>query len=217
MAVTPEQVCAAADQIAAEGGKPTLAAVREITGGSYTTISPALRDWRAKQAASSPPATRDPVPEKVADRMADLAAEVWAAAQELASSRLSAEREALEHARTELDAERNEAVELADRLAGEVEELTARLATAAEAQQQQTAAAEALREDLASARAQVGVAEARVEDLRQEVAAARQEAATAREEAARLAGRLEAAEGILSRLELPGAEPPSGAKKGGRS
>jgi len=39
-----------------EGGqRVTLEAVRQITGGSYTTISPALNEWKAKQAAAAMP------------------------------------------------------------------------------------------------------------------------------------------------------------------
>ena len=57
MAVTKEQILAAADQIAAEGQRPTLEAIRQITGGSYTTISPVLNEWKAKQTSTAAPTT----------------------------------------------------------------------------------------------------------------------------------------------------------------
>jgi hypothetical protein len=61
MAVTKEQVFAAADQISVAGQRPTLEAVRKITGGSYTTISPALNEWKARQATTAAP-LREPAP-----------------------------------------------------------------------------------------------------------------------------------------------------------
>ena len=55
MAVTKEQIIAAADQIAAAGERPTLEAVRQIVGGSYTTISPVLNEWKARQKEATAP------------------------------------------------------------------------------------------------------------------------------------------------------------------
>ena len=55
MAVTKEQILAAADQIAAAGERPTLEAVRQIVGGSYTTISPVLNEWKARQKEATAP------------------------------------------------------------------------------------------------------------------------------------------------------------------
>ena len=104
MAVTKEQIFAAADALAAEGKRPTLESIRQITGGSYSTISPALNEWRARQAAKASP-IREAAPQAVADRMAEVGAEVWSIALELANARLAAEREALDKARGELDDE----------------------------------------------------------------------------------------------------------------
>ena len=120
MAVTKEQIFSAADDLAAAGQKPTLEAIRQITGGSYTTISPALNEWKARQAAQATP-LREPAPQAVADRLAEVGAEVWSIALELANARLAAEREALDKARADLEADRAEATELADRLAAQVE------------------------------------------------------------------------------------------------
>ena len=124
MAVTKEQIFSAADELAAGGQKPTLEAIRQRTGGSYTTISPALNEWKARQATAAAP-LREPAPQAVADRLAELGADVWAVALDLANARLAVEREALEKARAELEADRNEATELADKLAGEAGELDA--------------------------------------------------------------------------------------------
>mgnify|MGYP000931500457 FL=1 len=92
MAVTKEQIFSAADELAAAGQKPTLEAIRQRTGGSYTTISPALNEWKARQATAAAP-LREPAPQAVADRLAELGADVWAVALDLANARLAVERE----------------------------------------------------------------------------------------------------------------------------
>ena len=52
MAITREQIWAAADEIDAAGQNPTLAAVRKaVGGGSFTTIQDAMTEWKAKKAA----------------------------------------------------------------------------------------------------------------------------------------------------------------------
>ena len=71
MAVTKEQIFSAADELAASGQRPTLEAIRKITGGSYTTISPALNEWKARQVTAAAP-LREPAPQAVADRLAEL-------------------------------------------------------------------------------------------------------------------------------------------------
>ena len=48
--ITPDQVYAIADAIKAEGGKPTLRAVRERLGsGSMGTITKLLQGWKSGQ------------------------------------------------------------------------------------------------------------------------------------------------------------------------
>lgn len=206
MAVTKEQIFEAADQLAAAGQKPTLEAIRQITGGSYTTISPALNEWKARQAAKATP-LREPAPQAVADRLAEVGAEVWSIALELANARLAAEREALDKARADLEADRAEATELADRLAAQVEELQSRLASIEAAEQAARIEADDLRNQLAAAQEQAHTAEARAAELRTELdrahhesAQARQALAEAREEAATLRGRLEASSEQMAAL-----------------
>ena len=189
MAVTREQILAAADQIAATGERPTLEAVRQIVGGSYTTISPVLNEWKARQEMAARP-LREPAPQAVGDRLAEVGADIWAIALGLANSRLASEREALEKARADMETAQAEAAELADKLTGKIEALQARLAsTEARADEIERRAAE-LRTEL--------------DRSHQEADQARQEAVKAREEAARLTGQLAAVQeqtaSILSRL-----------------
>lgn len=198
MAVTKEQIFSAADELAAAGQKPTLEAIRQRTGGSYTTISPALNEWKARQATAAAP-LREPAPKAVADRLAELGADVWAVALDLANARLAVEREALEKARAELEADRAEATELADKLAGDVEALQSRLASIETAEQAARIEADELRGQLAAAHEQRKIAAAETHRMAERLTAAqgerdqaRKEASAAREEAARLAGQLTA-------------------------
>ena len=56
MSITKEQIFMAADELDSSGRKATLSAVRElIGGGSYETISPALREWKLKKTAAQRP------------------------------------------------------------------------------------------------------------------------------------------------------------------
>lgn len=125
MAITKEQIFQAADQLTAGGESATLANVRKaLGGGSFTTINEGLKEWKAKQQAVSTP-IREPAPEAVTSRLNELGADLWAIALELANSRLSSEREALEATRQQMETAQQEATELADQLSAELEALQA--------------------------------------------------------------------------------------------
>ena len=175
MAVTKEQIFAAADALAAEGLRPTLVAVRQRVGGSYSTISPALNEWKARQAAKDLP-MREAAPQAVTEKLSELGAEVWAIALDLANGRLAAEREALETARAELEAARQEAAELADQLTAELDEAKARITAMEAAEAAAKGEIEALREKLAAADTRAATAEARADELRTELDRAHQDA-----------------------------------------
>lgn len=194
MPLTREQIWTAANELDAAGQKPTLAAVRKaVGGGSYTTIQEAMVEWRARRAAKELPA-REPAPQAVADRLAELGAEVWAAALDLANARLASEREALDEARAEADAARVEAMELADQLTVDLDEATRRAAALEEAEQAACTEAEQLRQRLAAAESRCAELERQAAELRRENDQAQAAAGEARERAASLAGRLEALE-----------------------
>ena len=121
-----DEIWAAADALVKAGERPTLAAVRKaVGGGSFTTISEAMAEWRARQAVAEP--VREPAPVAVSQHAAVLVSELWAQAQAIAHERLQADREALEVTRVEMARERAEAVELADLLAGELDLVRAEL------------------------------------------------------------------------------------------
>lgn len=125
MTISKQQILAAADVIDATGKKPTLKLVRdELGGGSYSTISPVLNEWKANGAMKNAP-IQVAAPQTITDLLSGLGSEVWSAALELANGRLSAEREALEGIHRQLEAEKAEAAELADHLCIELESMTA--------------------------------------------------------------------------------------------
>lgn len=131
---TTVDIHAAADRLTAEGKTPTLAAVRAaLGGGSFTTISEAMKLWKASRPATSAAPMREAAPAAVADRLSEVAAEVWTLALDMANQRLQAEREALDVARAEAEQGRREAVEAADTIGAELDAAREQIANQAKA------------------------------------------------------------------------------------
>ena len=128
--ITEELICKAAEQLAAEGMRPTNETVRELLakwtstkGGSYATIGPVLRAWKARRkAAESAEPVREAAPQVVLDKVQGWASDMWGVALELANGRLASERESLERVRQELEAETAEALGLAEKREDERDE-----------------------------------------------------------------------------------------------
>lgn len=213
MALTQAKVFDTADQLVADGQNPTLANVRRALGsGSFTTISEFMTEWKAKQHVSNQPII-EAAPEAVSQRLSELGNEIWAVALSMANARLSSEREALEQQRGELEAERREAVELADAISTDLDELQTRHDAAIEnIQQSNELLADrqntnlSLAKQLESAEVRLEEHKARMNDLkaelkhahedinaqRKQLAEAQQVAGDSREAAARLEGELSA-------------------------
>ena len=165
MAITRDQIFAAADEIDAAGQNATLAAVRKVLGGgSFTTISEGMTEWKARKAAKELP-LREPAPTAVADRLSELGAEIWSAALELANGRLAGEREALEVARQQLEADKAEAAELADQVTAELEVAKAALLSATAAEQAARSDSQSLRQQVADVTLRAATSEARVSEI----------------------------------------------------
>lgn len=182
MAITTEDIHRAADELDSEGIRPTLAAVRKRVGsGSFTTISEGMAAWRNSKAVSAP--APEPLPDAVAERIAALGADVWAAATSAAHARVAAERESLSIEREKMEAERADAVDLANAVTAELDEYRARAA----------ADAEQLRAALAKAEAQIDAEREAAETQRAMVD-------RLREERAGLGGQLRAVEAERDRV-----------------
>ena len=185
MAITKQQVWQAADRLREAGQRPTLDAVREQIGGSYSTLTPLLRRWRERQearraAAAAPPAA-------LSERVTATGQALWETALRMATERLAGERADMERQHARWETEKTEALALADSLAAQLE---------------------AARRELEAAR------EGRARD-RDALERARRRELRAREEVARLSGALasrqEALAALLARLRPEPARPGSGA------
>ncbi len=212
MAITTEQIHSIADELHAAGQTPTLAAVRSaLNGGSYTTISEAMKDWRAARMASSAP-LQEPPPESVQAKFT----EAWSAALEMANARLAIERENLEKTRVEIEASRAEAVELADQLSRELEESRLEI-EAAQSQLTETRTSNgALKDEIAQVKVtlataneqrsmvetQLEEAAARANKLEQQLEQARSDATAAKELAAELRGTVKGLEQALGKRKV---------------
>jgi chromosome segregation ATPase len=123
MAITTEIIHQAANRIAERGEKPTQAKVRaDLGGGSFTTISEAMKLWNDKRADEHELAEVQ-VPEVITERFDHLQGAIWNAAISEAERRLSTEREALKVAREQFASELAEANEAVILLESEQEDL----------------------------------------------------------------------------------------------
>ena len=128
MAITVEDIFAAADQLLERGEKPTLAAIRKIVGGgSMTTLSEGFHKWRARAAALAA-LERVPIPDAVVKDNQVWLDQLWNMAQDAAQDRLDQERRALAEVRDKMEAETREISQVTDDLAAELDEVKASLA-----------------------------------------------------------------------------------------
>lgn len=165
MAITKKAIFDAADALDAAGQRPTLAALRKaVGGGSFTTISEAMKEWWAARALREAPA-REPAPAVVGERLGVVADEIWALALQVANERLASEREAFEAARVQAEHEKVEAVELADAVTAELETLQGKFSALEEGERTAREKAVALREQLAVSRERAATAEARAAEI----------------------------------------------------
>ncbi len=208
MAITRDQIFAVADEIDAAGQNATLAAVRKaLGGGSFTTISEGMTEWKARKAAKETP-LREPAPTAVADRLAELGSEIWSHALELANGRLATEREALEAARQQLEADKAEAAELADQVTAELEVAKAALLSANAAAQAARSECDTLRQALADQELRAATSEARANEIERRANDLNAELARVNQHNADLVAALAAAAKPLAPPGAPGAPGP---------
>ena len=191
MAISIEDVYSVADRLFESGQQPTLAAVRSaLGGGSFTTISEAMKSWRSKQQAAATP-VREGAPVAVMERLNQLGADVWAMALSMANDRLAKEREAFEDSKAAMERAHKEAAELADQMAAELESTRKQL-------EQQGAVLSAAQEAVQTSQAALAEVRRRSDSLAELLERERTlskemqaKAETAIADAARLAGKLE--------------------------
>lgn len=240
--ITEELICKAAEQLAAEGIRPTNETVRELLakwtntkGGSYATIGPVLRAWKARRkAAESAEPVREAAPQVVLDKVQGWAADMWGVALDLANGRLASERESLERVRQELEAETAEALTLAEkrederdearRKAGGLTEQLTTLQAEVAAQTERAAAGEAravelekraneVHDDLKAERARRDDAEAARRTVESELSTQRADVARLTQQAADLERELAQARADLARVQEQAATELSAVRK----
>lgn len=192
MAISQRQIHEAADELVCRGESPTLAAVRkELSqrygggGGSFTTISEALKIWRARQhRAEQVGEVR--LPDAVRQAIETAGRSIYQAAREAAQGEVEALKSALDVREQEIAQERSEALVLADQLSAELDQTRGeveRLRDELTRTHARTAEATTLAQERQTRIAELG------KDLRAEEAAsksAREEADTLRSENAKL-------------------------------
>lgn len=123
MAISKSDVFDACNMIYNAGQNVTLDAVRAITGGSFSTISPLVKEWKAEQsgvnASLESGIARTDVPEKLTELLNTL----WSAALATASQKMEAERQLLNDYKIELENERHDLIYASDRIACELDDL----------------------------------------------------------------------------------------------
>lgn len=165
MAITKQAIFDAADALDAGGQRPTLAALRKaVGGGSFTTISEAMKEYWAFRALREAPVL-EPAPAVVGERLSEVAGEIWALALQVANERLAAEREAFDAARAQAEQEKQEAVELADAVTAELETLQGKFSVLEEGERTARQEAVTQLEQLAASRERAATAEARAAEI----------------------------------------------------
>jgi len=119
---TEQRIIEAAEKLEAEGTNPTQVTVREaLGGGSFATIGPVLKKWKADKKKHETIATVQ-APQAVGEAFDYVQGLVWNTAIAEADQRLAAEREALHRAQEQADADVREQQETVKTLEAEAEE-----------------------------------------------------------------------------------------------
>lgn len=119
MALTTQQIHETADELQEKGVNPTLSAVRQaLGGGSFTTISDAMKTWRQDN-QDEKQLQKTELPSGINGRLQILGADVWQTAMEIANERLTAEREALAVAQAKAQGQTDQAQEAVKTLEAE--------------------------------------------------------------------------------------------------
>lgn len=172
MALTSDQVHAAADAIVQRGENPKLTTVRkELGGGSFSTISEAMQSWR-EQHAKEAVLQQTEVPESLTARAHAFCAAAWKEASDEADSRLETERASLKQAREDAAAQVKEVREMVTTLEQEAierEERIHALSTDLDEQRRQTDQSKA---DIAALTERVSARDEQISSLKEQLSEA---------------------------------------------
>ncbi|ECB4609569.1 hypothetical protein EXP93_23460 [Salmonella enterica subsp. enterica serovar Braenderup] len=123
MAISKTDVFDACNKIYCDGKNVTLDAVRAITGGSFSTISPLVKEWKAEQSGVNTALESGIARTDVPAKLTELLNTLWNSAMVAASEKMEAERQLLNDYKAELENERHELIYASDRIACELDDL----------------------------------------------------------------------------------------------
>ena len=195
MALTTQDIHATADTLAEQGIKPTLAEVRKaLGGGSFTTISDAMKTWRQEQQTEQQLQQID-LPSSIDERLKSLGAEMWQSAINIANDRLAAEREALAVAQAKTQAETDEAQEAVKTLEAEqaalLEQLDIHIAQAEQATADATQSRTALETETEQHKADIDAIKQQLDDIQHKLELEQQRSSSAQQTADDLRAKLD--------------------------
>jgi chromosome segregation ATPase len=186
MAITKEQIWRVADELVEAGGSPTLATIRKrVGGGSFTTISEAMAEWRRREQQKARVEALV-IPDEIKNVALDAGRAVWQTALELARSEVDGIKAALEAREKEIVRERAEALALADQVSNDLEQAQAEI--------------DRLKEQLSQAQNQAREAQAVSAEREQRIFAIERELKENREVADKVSARAERLDGELGRV-----------------
>ncbi|EBR3741485.1 hypothetical protein B7808_12090 [Salmonella enterica] len=123
MAISKTDVFDACNMIYSAGQNVTLDAVRAITGGSFSTISPMVKEWKAEQSGVNASLESSVARTDVPAKLTELLNTLWNSAMAAASEKMETERQLLNDYKTELENERHDLIYASDRIACELDDL----------------------------------------------------------------------------------------------
>ncbi|EGX1719641.1 hypothetical protein CDB04_003794, partial [Salmonella enterica subsp. enterica serovar Panama] len=123
MAISKADVVNACNELYAQGKNVTLDAVRAVTGGSFSTISPMVKEWKAEQSGVNASLESSVARTDVPAKLTELLNTLWSAAMAAASQKMEAERQLLNDYKIELENERADVMFAADRVSAELDDL----------------------------------------------------------------------------------------------
>ena len=167
----------AAEELASRGIKPTLESIRDITGGSYSTLGPLLKEWRDQEEAKR--SSAPPIPTDITNLAASFAGQLWIAAMKESEAKFKGERELLEAKEAALRIEYQDLLEAADKHVSSIAALT-------ESESAHRAQVEKLEASLAEIQERMQEAQSQISSLQEMYDQERASTEAAKEQLARL-------------------------------
>lgn len=164
-------VYAAADEMAAGGKKPTMDLVRAKVGGSYSTLSKILNEWKRERAEAQ--VVENAAPEAITELATRLANDLWSMANKEAQLALGALKESITAENADLKRELADLIATADALQLQIESKDGELLALSGARDAEIAAKRDAQTRLDIANASLAERDDRIDELKAEISSLR--------------------------------------------